>query len=347
MQNPAGSDPFQSPCQKTDSCFHSHYPVPWQDRPADCQQVVWRHSANPIISRGHFPGVQGIYNSAVAPFGNALIGVFRLETQTRFPHLHVGRSQDGLAWEIERDPIHFSNADLDLPGDDYAYDPRVCRIDDTYYITWCGGHLGPTIAMAQTKDFKSYTRMENAFLPFNRNGVLFPRKIDGYYFMLSRPSDNGHTPFGDIYLSRSPDLCHWGRHRLVMRRGGDEHGLWWQRTKIGAGPIPIEIPDGWLMIYHGVLDTCNGFVYSMGAAILDREEPHRVLYRCRTHLLTPETPYETTGHVPNVVFPCAALHEESTGRLAIYYGAADTSTCLAYAKMDELIDYVKNNSCLF
>jgi beta-1,4-mannooligosaccharide/beta-1,4-mannosyl-N-acetylglucosamine phosphorylase len=165
--------------------------------------------------------------------------------------------------------------------------------------------------------------------------------------MLSRPSDNGHTPFGDIYLSQSPDMCHWGMHRLVMRRGGDQVGQWWQRTKIGAGPIPIEIEDGWLMIYHGVMDTCNGFVYSMGAAILDRDEPWRVLHRTNQHIMTPEADYEVSGHVPNVVFPCAALCDPKAKRLAIYYGAADTFSCVAYAHLDELIAFTKENSAVF
>jgi beta-1,4-mannooligosaccharide/beta-1,4-mannosyl-N-acetylglucosamine phosphorylase len=177
--------------------------------------------------------------------------------------------------------------------------------------------------------------------------VLFPRRIGGRYVMLSRPSDNGHTPFGDIYLSHSPDMIHWGMHRLVMRKGGDHVGQWWQRTKIGAGPIPIETRDGWLMIYHGVIDTCNGFVYSMGAALLDLDEPWRVLARTDRHLLTPEADYEVSGHVPNVVFPCAALHDEAADRLAIYYGAADTCTCVAYAHLGELIDFVKRHSVVF
>jgi beta-1,4-mannooligosaccharide/beta-1,4-mannosyl-N-acetylglucosamine phosphorylase len=207
--------------------------------------------------------------------------------------------------------------------------------------------LRPTISVAATKDFQRFDRLENAFLPFNRNGVLFPRKIGGKFMMLSRPSDNGHTPFGDIYLSQSPDMVHWGMHRLVMRRGGDQVGQWWQRTKIGAGPIPIEIEDGWLMIYHGVMDTCNGFVYSMGAAILDREEPWRVLYRANQHILTPEAEYEVFGHVPNVVFPCAALCDPKQQRLAIYYGAADTHSCVAYTHLDELIAFTKENSEVF
>ena len=320
--------------------------IPWQERPAGCRDVVWRHSANPIIGRHHLPGVQGIYNSAIAPYGDGFVGVFRLEMRSRFPHLHVGWSDNGLDWHIEPEPIQFASGDPGSPAD-YAYDPRVCKIDGTYYITWCGGHNGPTISIAATRDFQVFERMENAFLPFNRNGVLFPRKIAGKYLMLSRPSDDGHTPFGDIYLSQSPDLIHWGVHRLVMRRGGGEVGQWWQRTKVGAGPIPIETSDGWLLIYHGVMDTCNGFVYSMGAALLDLEEPWRVLYRTNQHILTPEQDYEVSGHVPNVVFPCAALHDERLNRLAVYYGAADTSSCIAYAHLDELITFVKDNSQVF
>jgi beta-1,4-mannooligosaccharide/beta-1,4-mannosyl-N-acetylglucosamine phosphorylase len=311
---------------------------------------MWRHSSNPVIGRHHMPGAQGIYNSAVIPYGDGFAGVFRVELRTRFPLLHSGWSEDGLTWHIEPEPIEFADCEgLSGTGgvEDYAYDPRVCKIDDWYYITWCGGHNGPTISMARTRDFQSFERMENAFLPFNRNGVLFPRKIGGKYCMLSRPSDDGHTPFGNIYLSESPDLVHWGRHRLVMSRGGGEVGQWWQRTKIGAGPIPIEIEDGWLLIYHGVIDTCNGFVYSMGAAILDRDQPGKVLFRTNQHILTPEADYEVFGHVPNVVFPCAALCDEKKDRLAIYYGAADTFSCVAYTHLSELVAFTKQNSSVF
>jgi beta-1,4-mannooligosaccharide/beta-1,4-mannosyl-N-acetylglucosamine phosphorylase len=95
------------------------------------------------------------------------------------------------------------------------------------------------------------------------------------------------------------------------------------------------------------MDTCNGFVYSMGAALLDLEEPWRVLARTDRHVLTPEADYEVAGHVPNVVFPCAALLDEPTGRLAIYYGAADTCTCVAYAHLNELVAFVKGHSAVF
>jgi beta-1,4-mannooligosaccharide/beta-1,4-mannosyl-N-acetylglucosamine phosphorylase len=133
---------------------------------------------------------------------------------------------------------------------------------------------------------------------------------------------------------------HWGRHRFVM---APKSGTW-QSTKIGAGPIPIETTEGWLLIYHGVLTSCNGFVYSMGAALLDLDQPWKVLYRGGPYLLSPQMQYENVGDVPNVVFPCAALTDAPTGRIALYYGAADTVTGLAFGYVDEIIDFVKSTS---
>ena len=135
-------------------------------------------------------------------------------------------------------------------------------------------------------------------------------------------------------------MVFWGKHRHVMSRGSN----WWESMKIGAGAAPIETDEGWLIFYHGVTGTCNGSVYSIGGAILDRDEPSRVLYRCGNYLLTPEAPYETTGFVPNVVFPCATVQDADTGRIAIYYGAADTHVGLAFCKVDEVVDYIKAHS---
>jgi beta-1,4-mannooligosaccharide/beta-1,4-mannosyl-N-acetylglucosamine phosphorylase len=117
----------------------------------------------------------------------------------------------------------------------------------------------------------------------------------------------------------------------------------WQSTKIGAGPVPIETPEGWLLFYHGVLTSCNGFVYSFGAALLDLDQPWKVIRRSAPYLLSPQRDYELVGDVPNVVFPCAALYDQPSGRIAIYYGGADTVTGLAFAKMDEVLDWLKDN----
>jgi len=313
--------------------------VPWEDKPKGYRYVVWRYTKNPIIPRDLIPSSNSIFNSAVVPFNGEFAGVFRCDDRRRYMQVHSGRSKDGINWEIENEPISFICDDPEIGNFVYAYDPRVCWIEDRYYITWCNGYHGPTIGVGYTYDFKKFYQLENAFLPFNRNGVLFPRKIKGKYAMLSRPSDNGHTPFGDIFYSESPDMCHWGKHRHVMSPRGR-----WESTKIGAGPTPIETTEGWLLIYHGVLTSCNGFQYNMGAAILDIDEPWKVLYRAEPFLLTPEELYECVGDTPNVVFPCAALFDAPTGRIAIYYGGADTVTCLAFTQVDELIDFIKSNS---
>lgn len=315
--------------------------IPWEDRPAGCNDVVWRFSRNPIIPRDLLPISNSIFNSAVVPFRDGFAGVFRCDDKQRRMQIYNGQSQDGLQWRISSTPISFICDDPEVGRFTYGrYDPRVCWLEDRYYITWCNGYEGyPTIGVAYTFDFQTFRQLENAFLPFNRNGVLFPRRIGGKYAMLSRPSDNGHTPFGDIFYSESPDMVHWGRHRLVMRPTGG-----WQSTKIGAGPVPIETSEGWLLLYHGVLTSCNGFVYSFGAALLDLEQPWRVIHRTAPYLLSPQRDYECVGDVPNVVFPCAALADAATGRIAIYYGGADTVTCLAFAKADELLSFIKENS---
>ncbi|MBO9369588.1 MAG: glycoside hydrolase family 130 protein [Chloroflexi bacterium] len=313
--------------------------IPWEDRPPGCSDVVWRYSRNPIITRDAVPGANSIFNSAVVPFNGAFAGVFRCDNTARDMQIHAGFSDDGIHWRIEPQRIQFVCDDPEIGQFVYGYDPRVCWIEDRYWVTWCNGYYGPTIGVAYTYDFRTFYQLENAFLPYNRNGVLFPRRINGKYAMLSRPSDRGHTPFGDIFYSESPDMIHWGHHRFVMAPVGG-----WQSTKIGAGPTPIETPEGWLLIYHGVLTSCNGFVYSFGAALLDLEKPWKVIYRTRPYLLNPREYYECVGDVPNVVFPCAALVDPPTGRMAIYYGGADTVTCLAFAYLHEVVEFVRDNS---
>jgi len=315
--------------------------IPWENRPKGCKTVVWRYSGNPVIPRDLTETSNSIFNSAVVPFKGQFAGVFRCDDKRRFSQIHAGFSKDGLKWRIDSERIQFVGDSLDpaVLHWEYGYDPRVGWIEDRYYVTWCNGYHGPTIGMAWTKDFVTFHKMENSLLPFNRNGVLFPRRIGGKYMMLNRPSDNGHTPFGDIFISQSPDMVHWGCHRWVMRPNGG-----WQSTKVGAGPIPIETKAGWLMIYHGVLTSCNGFVYSAGAALLDLDEPWKVLYRTSPYIISPQALYELAGDVPNVVFPCAALVDAPSGRIAIYYGCADTVTGLCFCQVDELIEYLKANS---
>ena len=312
--------------------------IPWEDRPEGCNDVMWRYSANPVIERDAIPCSNSIFNSAAVPFGDGFAGVFRVDNRARQMRIHAGFSKDGINWDIDHEPLNFKESPEGIGEFIYGYDPRVCWIEDRYYVTWCNGYEGyPTIGIAWTHDFKEFTQLENAYLPFNRNGVMFPRKINGKFVMLNRPSDNGHTPFGDIFISQSPDMKYWGEHRLVMKAGNSN----WDSLKIGAGPIPIETSEGWLMIYHGVLRSCSGYVYSFGASLLDLEEPWKVIARSKEYIISPQRDYECVGDVPNVAFPCAALTDAATGRIALYYGCADTVTGLCFGYIQDIIDFCR------
>jgi len=319
--------------------------MPWEDRPVtDRKETMWRYSANPVIPRNLTAASNSIFNSAVVPFKGSFAGVFRCDDTSRRMNIHCGKSKDGIHWTIENDPIVFVKSDPAIPDSDYKYDPRVVWVEDRWWIIWCNGYHGASIGMGYSFDFETFFQIENPLMPYNRNGVLFPRKIGGKFALLSRPSDSGHTPFGDIFYSESPDMTYWGKHRHVMSTLGSESP--WQSTKVGAGPAPIETSEGWLLFYHGVLTSCNGFVYSFSACLLDLDEPWKVIARARPYLISPQKSYECIGDVPNVAFPCAALVDGDTGRVAVYYGCADTCTGIALGMVDEIVDFVKRNNVL-
>lgn len=314
--------------------------LPWQEKPAGCKDVVWRYSGNPILTRDDIEDANSVFNSSVVPFKGEFRGIFRCDKTDMLPLLHKGKSKDGIHWEIEDEPFKFANEIEGVPYP-YGYDPRICEIEGRYYIIWCTGmkNWDPTIGLAYTDDFETIYRIENPFLPYNRNGALFPRKINGNYVLLSRPMAPAHSDIGNIYLSQSPDLKYWGQHRLVMETKGG-----WQSVKIGSGPTPIETDEGWLLIYHGVKETCNGLTYYAGSAILDRDDPSKVLYRSKKYILSPREIYEQVGDVQNVVFPCTAMCDKDTGRIALYYGAADTVVGLAFTTVDDLVKFTKENT---
>jgi beta-1,4-mannooligosaccharide/beta-1,4-mannosyl-N-acetylglucosamine phosphorylase len=302
------------------------------------ETVFQRYSGNPIVTAKAVPRANSIHNSAIVHFGDGYAGIFRVDEINFNFTLHAGFSKDGIHWNIEPNTIKVDSDDPDLTVTQYSYDPRITQLGDTYYITWCNANdHGPQIGLATTKDFKSFTQMENPLPTANRNCVIFPRQINGKYAIYHRPSDRGHTPFGDIFYATSPDLTHWGCHRFVMGpRGG------WQSTKVGPGPAPIETPEGWLLIYHGVWTSCNGYLYYAGGALLDLDKPWKVMYRTQDYLLAPTELYERVGDVPNVVFPSSAVVNGEMLRL--YYGCADTCISIAEAKVSDIVDFVKAHS---
>ena len=190
--------------------------VPWQEKPEGLKGApIWRYSQNPIIGRNPIENVARIFNSAVIPYEGRFIGVFRGEQTNGIPYIYLGRSDDAIHWEFDKEKIPFEDKDGNSFMPKYAYDPRLVKVEDVYYIIWCQDFYGAAIGMAETRDFKKFVRLENPFIPYNRNAVLFPRKVHGNFMLLSRPSDSGHTPFGDIFLS---EYFFIKRYKVIIKK---------------------------------------------------------------------------------------------------------------------------------
>lgn len=299
------------------------------------ETVFERYAGNPIVRPEDVPGgCNSIFNSAVVRLGQGgYTGVFRVEHQDQFSRLHRGESPDGIAWTIGP-PIEFVCDDPDLAPLEHLYDPRITLLEGKHYITYANhdARHGSRIGLALTEDFEAFRQIGNISSAHNRNGVLFPERIDGRYARLERPYAAVDAPAG-IWYAEGPDLVHWGGWRPVL-----DPKPGWAEWKVGAGPPPIRTDEGWLLIYHGVHRTADGSTYCAGAALLDLEQPWRVRARPAAYLLSPTTLYERVGDVMNVVFPCAAVVEPD-GEVKLYYGAADTCVALATARLEDLVAF--------
>jgi beta-1,4-mannooligosaccharide/beta-1,4-mannosyl-N-acetylglucosamine phosphorylase len=313
-----------------------------------------RYPQNPIITRCDIPAidslltdVSSVFNPGATRFRDQTLLLLRVQSRSRETFILPATSPDGIHFKVGSDPVH-------LPGIDqlgykvfHVYDARITCIDDLYYITVAiDTHQGCRIGLLQTSDFRDYTFLGVPFDGDARNAVLFPEKIDGRYVMLHRPNrtrlDDGVATGSAIELAVSYDLKDWRSEGVVME--GRFH--YWDEL-IGSGPPPIKTRRGWLHIYHGVAThfACSN-IYQAGVVLLDLEHPEQVIARSRCNLLEPREMYELTGQVPNVVFPSGLVPAQTdpdgfvgeNTELYIYYGAADTSVCLATATVRRLLE---------
>ncbi|MDU5950866.1 MAG: glycosidase, partial [Paenibacillus macerans] len=237
-----------------------------------------------------------------------------------------------------------------------VYDMRLVRHEDGWiYGLFCTerkdpdaprGDLSSAVAqcgIARTKDLVAWERLADLKTksPQQRNVVLHPEFVNGKYAFYTRPQDGfiDAGSGGGIGWGLSDSIENAVIEEEIIVDDRKYHTI--KEVKNGQGPAPIKTDKGWLLIYHGVINTCNGFVYRMGCALLDIDKPWIVKARSRNYILGPETLYECVGDVPNVTFPCAALTDAETGRIAIYYGCADTVTGLAFTTVDELLSYME------
>jgi predicted GH43/DUF377 family glycosyl hydrolase len=174
--------------------------------------------------------------------------------------------------------------------------------------------------------------------PEDKDAALLPRRIGGYWALIHRPMT---TLGAHMWISYSPDLRHWGRHKIMLeaRRGG-----WWDANKIGLCSPPIETAKGWLTLYHGVRITASGSIYRMGLALFDLENPEICLQRGDSWMFGPEAPYERGGDVKDVVFPCGQTIGADGDTIHLYYGAGDSCVALATGSLRELLSWLDANS---
>jgi len=256
-------------------------------------------------------------------------------------HLCAARSVNGVdGWRIDPkptmapDPEHF-------PEELYGIeDPRITFLPELseYAIAYTAfTRDGPGVALATTKDFQEFKRYGVIMPPEDKDATLLPHRIDGRWALIHRPVS---APRAHMWISYSPDLIHWGSHKLMLeaRRGG-----WWDANKIGLSPPPIETPKGWLVMYHGVRHTASGAIYRLGLALFDLKAPEVCLKRGSQWIFGPEAPYELHGDVGNVVFPCGYTLQPDGDTIYFYYGAADTSIALATGSVRAMMDWLERD----
>jgi predicted GH43/DUF377 family glycosyl hydrolase len=297
--------------------------------------IFTRHEDNPILTAEDMPfSAQAVLNPGATEQDGQVVLLLRVEEGSGYSNIHVARSDNGVdGWTVEPRPL------LEHGLEDLRYerwgceDARVVWLDDErcWYITYTAySPAGAAVGLARSEDLVEVERIGLITAPASKDAALFPRKFDGRWAVLHRPVAGGGIE--NIWIAYSPDLIYWGEPHCVMT---ESTGPAWDAVKVGVGPPPLAVEDGWLLIYHGVKNYGGNPVYRAGAALLDPDRPHKVRARSAEGLFKATEVYETSGLMPNVVFPSGLLRRGD--ELWMYYGAADTSVALAIASLDDVL----------
>jgi predicted GH43/DUF377 family glycosyl hydrolase len=300
-----------------------------------------RAEKNPILTASDWPyPVNSVFNpGAVRLSDGQTLLLARVEDRTGISHLTAARCHDGVSdWQIDPQPT-LAPEPQSYPEEEWGVeDARIVYLSELeqYAVTYTAySARGPLVSLALTRDFKTFQRRGMIMPPEDKDAAFFPRRIGGKWSLIHRPVMPGSS--ADIYLSFSPDLQHWSDRTLLLQ---SRRGNWWDANKIGLCSPPIETSEGWLITYHGVRTTGAGVIYRMGLALLDLEEPTRIIRRGDEWVMSPREPYEIIGDVGYVVFPCGQVADEGTGEIRLYYGAADTSIAMAFGNVAEILDWL-------
>lgn len=307
------------------------------------RELFRRSPKNPILTSKDWPyAANTIFNPAATMYDNKVLLLARVEDRRGFSHLTKAVSYDGIGnWKVDTKPTLEPNPEK-FPEEEWGIeDPRITYLEElkkyaVVYTAYSKG--GPLVSLALTEDFEKFEKLGAIMPPEDKDAALFPRKINGKWLLIHRPIPANHEPGAHIWVSQSDDLKYWGEHQILInaRRGG-----WWDANKIGLNTPPLETPEGWLILYHGVRQTAGGSIYRLGLALLDLDNPFKVLKRSDEWVFGPQELYEREGDVDDVVFPCGWVHDKNTGNIKMYYGAADTCIAMAETNLSDLLEYIK------
>lgn len=304
--------------------------------------LIRRHPNNPLITAADLPyEANTVFNAGATLVGDETVLLLRVEDRRGISHLTVARSHDGISnWRIDSHPTLSPDPD-NYPEEVWGIeDPRITFVEELnrWVIAYTAySKAGPLVSLATTEDFKHFKRLGAVLPPEDKDAALFPVRFGGRWAIIHRPAATFPGAGAHIWISYSPDLRHWGDHHLLIPA---RRGAWWDANKIGLSPPPLRTEEGWLILYHGVRTTASGSIYRLGLALLDLENPRKVIARGDEWVFAPEMDYELFGDVNKVVFPCGWIADGD--EIRIYYGAADACVALAYASVKELLQWVQN-----
>ncbi len=311
------------------------------------RDIVTRYEGNPVLTAADFPcRMRAVYNcSAIKcqhPGAEGRYVMLCRSNQINHKTLLWGAdSEDGLKWKLRPEPFEMPDTDWwQRYASTVYYDPRITWIDGEYLILLaCQNTAFTRVALFRSPDLEKLEFVNYINAPDNRNMVIFPEKsADGRYMRLERPNIAAAGGKGNIWLSYSPDLIHWGDSYESLQT---DHVWNYGLGGLGPSTVPYRTDEGWLIVFHAIMNNCTTREYTAGAALLDLEKPWKVRHVTRYPILYPEADYEINGLVEHVCFPCSKIIEDD-GTVKLYYGAADTVQCVALGRLEDLLFACKN-----
>ena len=286
-----------------------------------------RHPASPVLKPNPLVPweARNVFNPAVIHHNGLFHMFYRAQGVDFTSSIGYAVSSDGLTFNKLEKPVLTPSSREDYRG---VEDPRVTVLDGVFYMCYTAyGEASYFPMIARSTNLITWERVGPLERAENKDHVLFGDKIKGRYAIFHRRPPS-------IWIAYSDDLITWDDHQIVMEPRQEN---WWDHNRVGGGGPPIKTDKGWLVIYHAY---DNDHVYRLSVALLDLEDPTRVINRPKEPILEPREPWELRGDVPNVVFSTANPVVEGT--VYVYYGGADRVVGLATAPLGDLIAFAEH-----